>query len=174
MKSSLDLPHVIHDHHHSSPFLLTFCSSLAGLVAFPGGGAYCSSKHALVALTDTLRRELRDVGVSVTSINPGSVKTPILNKMKDLAHAMQFHSDDWAQVYGKHYLQLEEKVEVIGMQMGDTTQVTDDAIVHALFDANPHANYYVANAGGVPAVLVMLAARLLPKYLMDLIMAAAV
>lgn len=37
--------------------------------------AYCASKHALVALADSLRAELSSSGVNVTTVHPGYVKT---------------------------------------------------------------------------------------------------
>ena len=41
-------------------------------------GPYCATKHAVQALTDTLRMELErdDAGISVTLIKPGAVDTP--------------------------------------------------------------------------------------------------
>lgn len=49
--------------------------STAGLEAYEGGGAYCSSKFALRAVTDTLRFELLPRGIGVTSIDPGFAET---------------------------------------------------------------------------------------------------
>ncbi len=50
--------------------------SVAGKVALPWTGAYCASKFALHALTDTLRMELRPWNIHVIGIYPGPVKTP--------------------------------------------------------------------------------------------------
>ncbi|KAI8814568.1 hypothetical protein BJ742DRAFT_786011 [Cladochytrium replicatum] len=50
-------------------------SSISGKEVYPGGGAYCASKHAVDALTRTLRMELIDTAINVTSIDPGMVKT---------------------------------------------------------------------------------------------------
>ena len=46
-------------------------SSTSGRVAYPFMGAYASTKHALEALSDSLRRELMLYGVDVIVIQPG-------------------------------------------------------------------------------------------------------
>ena len=50
-------------------------SSIAGEVAFAGGGAYCASKFALQGLSECLMAEVRRDGVKVTIVCPGSVDT---------------------------------------------------------------------------------------------------
>lgn len=54
--------------------------SVSGRVAYPFLGAYAASKHALEALSDALRRELLLYGVDVILIEPGTVRTPIIDK----------------------------------------------------------------------------------------------
>lgn len=49
--------------------------SVAGFVANPGTGAYCASKFALEALTEALQREVADLGIRVSSIAPGGMRT---------------------------------------------------------------------------------------------------
>lgn len=50
-------------------------SSLAGRNAFPGGGVYCASKHAVNGLSEVLFQEVREAGIRVTYLMPGSVAT---------------------------------------------------------------------------------------------------
>ena len=50
-------------------------SSLAGRNAFAGGGAYCGSKHAVNGFSECLFQEVRDDGIRVTYLMPGSVAT---------------------------------------------------------------------------------------------------
>ena len=54
--------------------------SLGGRLAQPMAAPYCASKHALEAISDALRLELRPWGISVSLIQPGAVKTPIWDK----------------------------------------------------------------------------------------------
>ncbi|ARP84586.1 short-chain dehydrogenase/reductase [Bordetella genomosp. 8] len=46
-------------------------SSMGGMVAFPGLSAYHGTKFALLGMTDSLRQEVRDLGIHVTAILPG-------------------------------------------------------------------------------------------------------
>lgn len=55
-------------------------SSVGGKIAFPFLGAYAASKHALEAVSDTLRRELMIYALDVVVIEPGSVQTAIWDK----------------------------------------------------------------------------------------------
>src|SRR6185503_9530119 len=50
-------------------------SSLAGRNAFPGAAAYCASKHAVNGFSEALFQEVRDDGIRVTYLMPGSVAT---------------------------------------------------------------------------------------------------
>ncbi len=50
-------------------------SSMGGRLTFPGGGAYHGTKHAVEALSDALRFEVRGFGVDVVVIEPGLIKT---------------------------------------------------------------------------------------------------
>lgn len=49
--------------------------STAAIETYPGGGGYTASKHALRALTRTLRLELLGEPIRVTDITPGMVDT---------------------------------------------------------------------------------------------------
>ncbi|MGL5853457.1 MAG: SDR family NAD(P)-dependent oxidoreductase [Phycicoccus sp.] len=49
--------------------------SIAGLVAYEGGGGYTAAKHGVHVMTETLRLELVDQPVRVTEIAPGMVRT---------------------------------------------------------------------------------------------------
>ncbi|MEV6304692.1 SDR family NAD(P)-dependent oxidoreductase [Actinoplanes sp. NPDC051861] len=52
-------------------------SSLFGLIAPPGQCAYSASKFALRGLSESLRSELVDSGVGVTTVHPGGIRTRI-------------------------------------------------------------------------------------------------
>jgi NAD(P)-dependent dehydrogenase (short-subunit alcohol dehydrogenase family) len=58
-------------------------ASLAGLVPFPYQSLYCTTKYGVVGLSESLRFELADEGIRVSSVCPGNVVsrifgTPIL------------------------------------------------------------------------------------------------
>jgi short-subunit dehydrogenase len=50
-------------------------SSMGGKLVFPGGGIYHATKHAVEALSDALRFEVREFGVDVAIIEPGLIVT---------------------------------------------------------------------------------------------------
>jgi NADP-dependent 3-hydroxy acid dehydrogenase YdfG len=50
-------------------------SSMGGKLSFPGGGVYHATKHAVEALSDVLRFEVRGFGIDVVIIEPGLIKT---------------------------------------------------------------------------------------------------
>lgn len=56
---------------------LVAISSLAAYRGLPKSASYCASKAALTALFESLRIDLRETGVTVTTIHPGFIKTPL-------------------------------------------------------------------------------------------------
>jgi 3-oxoacyl-[acyl-carrier protein] reductase len=73
-------------------------SSLAGKNVFPGGGIYCASKWGLQGLSGCMAEELREHGIRVSTVCPGSVATEFSGrgpkdatkvlKPEDVAHAV--------------------------------------------------------------------------------------
>jgi 3-oxoacyl-[acyl-carrier protein] reductase len=49
--------------------------SIAGRSAFVGGTGYAGTKHAAMAFAECLMLEMREHGVKVSIVNPGSVAT---------------------------------------------------------------------------------------------------
>jgi NAD(P)-dependent dehydrogenase (short-subunit alcohol dehydrogenase family) len=50
-------------------------SSMGGKLTFPGGGIYHATKHAVEAISDALRFEVRGFGVDVVVVEPGLIRT---------------------------------------------------------------------------------------------------
>jgi short-subunit dehydrogenase len=50
-------------------------SSMGGKLTFPGGGIYHATKHAVEALSDALRFEVKGFGIDVVIIEPGLIVT---------------------------------------------------------------------------------------------------
>jgi NAD(P)-dependent dehydrogenase (short-subunit alcohol dehydrogenase family) len=49
--------------------------SMGGRLSFPGGGHYHATKHALEAISDAMRYELRGFGIDVILLEPGLITT---------------------------------------------------------------------------------------------------
>jgi 3-oxoacyl-[acyl-carrier protein] reductase len=74
-------------------------SSLAGKNTFAGGGIYCASKWGLMGLSGCMAEDLRDFGIRVSVICPGSVATEFSSRRgkdtskalspEDVAHAVE-------------------------------------------------------------------------------------
>jgi len=74
-------------------------SSLAGKNTFAGGGIYCASKWGLMGLSGSMAEDLRDHGIRVSVICPGSVDTEFSGRgpkdpakallAEDVAHAVE-------------------------------------------------------------------------------------
>jgi len=55
-------------------------ASLAGRNAFANGAAYCASKHAVLGFSKSLMMEVRQRGLRVVAVCPGSVNTAFLDE----------------------------------------------------------------------------------------------
>ena len=67
-----------------SPGRIVNMSSVAGKMAMPFVAPYAMSKHALEALSESLRRELLLYGIDVIIIGPGAIVTPIWDKANEM------------------------------------------------------------------------------------------
>lgn len=53
-------------------------ASIAGRSAFPGGTGYVATKHAVLGFSESLMLEVREFGVKVSVVMPGSVATDMI------------------------------------------------------------------------------------------------
>ena len=124
---------------------LVFVGSVSGRIAVPTIGPYGASKFALRAIADVLRIELAPAGISVSLVEPGSVKTPIWQKARD-------SRDDLVRALGPqamtHYRapleRMFRRTEQVERDAMPVERVTS-AIVHALTARRPKTNYLVGS-----------------------------
>ncbi|MCP4177559.1 MAG: SDR family oxidoreductase [bacterium] len=62
---------------------IVFISSIAGLSTYPFLAPYNASKHALEAIVQCMKDELKELGVQVCTINPGPYRTGFNDRMYD-------------------------------------------------------------------------------------------
>lgn len=119
-------------------------SSISGFTAFPFKGAYAASKHAIEALSDSLRRELRPWGISVSIVEPGVIKTPIWEKSMNLVENIVSEMPEEAEkYYGSVYRNLLDRTMKRVEKKGASPEQVAAAVLHALSSKNPKTRYLV-------------------------------
>ena len=59
------------------------CSSVAGVIGFPGIGIYSASKHAVIGLTKAAALEYSAQGIRVNAVNPAVIDTEMVDRLAD-------------------------------------------------------------------------------------------
>ncbi len=70
------------------PRHLVNIASAAGIHSVPNLSAYSASKHAVLGLSDSLAMELRETNITVTSVCPGIIDTPIVRNRRAVAESV--------------------------------------------------------------------------------------
>ncbi len=109
-------------------------SSVAGLIALPFQAAYCASKFAVEALTETLRMEVRPFGIQVCLVEPGDFKT---NLTENRIKAGQFCQDSAYHENFNKALRVMEHSEIHGPRPDKLAVL----IEHIINDPNPRLRY---------------------------------
>lgn len=141
------------------------CSSVLGLMATPYRGAYCASKFALEALTDSLRLELAETPIHVSLIEPGPIRT---NFVATALQHFRAAVDIEKSAHRATYLQRLQSMEEGGT---DRFKLEPSEVVfkliHALESDKPQRRYYVTT----PTHAAVMMKRLLPPALLERIAA---
>ena len=64
-------------------------SSVYGHIVVPGAGVYCATKHAVRAISEGFRQEVKPYNIRTTVISPGATQTELLNHISDKEIAEQ-------------------------------------------------------------------------------------
>ena len=127
--------------------------SIGGRMATPFIGAYCASKFALEALTDSLRQELRPWDIGVSIVEPGSIATPIWEKGRAAADELEERLPQAARdLYGDAidaFRRAVDKRAGAGIPADEVAK----AVEHALTAKRPKTRYLVGMDARLPAVL---------------------
>ncbi len=118
-------------------------SSAAGRVSNPIIGAYCASKFALEALSDSLRVEVRGSGISVSVVEPGFIETPMLDKAKsETAEAIEKLPPRGRELYENALRKFDATTDAFRKRAA-TPDAVAKAIQHALTAPRPKTRYTV-------------------------------
>jgi NAD(P)-dependent dehydrogenase (short-subunit alcohol dehydrogenase family) len=137
--------------------------SINGLVSAPFIGPYCASKFGLEALTDVLRMELKPWGISVSLVEPGSVRTPIWEKYgADMDRLLSDLSPESRELYGRA-IAAARSAAFRRYGAGLRPERVAYAVAHALTARRPKTCYLIGWDARVGAAM----AKLLPYRLLD-------
>jgi NAD(P)-dependent dehydrogenase (short-subunit alcohol dehydrogenase family) len=138
--------------------------SIGGRSALPFLGPYAASKHALEALADSLRVELRPFGVAVSIVEPGSIATPIWRKGADRAQELsEGFEPERAALYAPAVARFREVA--LSRGPGVDPDAVAEAVEHALTASRPRARYLVGRDAHIRAWVERLPTRLRDRVL---------
>ncbi|MFV0530031.1 MAG: SDR family oxidoreductase [Flavobacteriales bacterium] len=138
-------------------------SSAAGVWTRPFLGPYSGSKHALEAVFDAYRRELKLYGIDVVIIQPGPIRTEIWDK------AQMF---DIQKYKGTHYKELLQKIETSAIEQIKKLAIPPTRVADKVYLAfkkkKPKARYLVTPMKlAFKIFMYVLPARWLDAYFMN-------
>ncbi len=143
---------------------IVFLSSIAGKAAFPFLSAYVATKFALEGLCDSMRREAGPQGVKIIAIQPGAIRTSLVQQqIVDVNRSYAALGEEEQRRYGHFYQSF---LKIAGANMAETASSPEQiaAVVIEALDAEEPATRYAAGADAGP-VLEM--ARTLPDRQID-------
>jgi len=130
-------------------------SSLLGLVSMPFRGAYNASKHALEALTDTLRLELKGTPLKISTLEPG----PIQSNFRNRAYQRLDNIDTQKSRFHCAYLSAKPSDPPFTQSPTAIAQI----LLKILTTRQPAAHYYIT----FPTYALTFLKRFLPSCLFD-------
>lgn len=136
--------------------------SMGGKLTFPGGGAYHATKYCLEALSDALRFEVGGMGVEVTLIQPGFIRTGFSETA--VGHAQASPDGPYADFRAAVIRNtINAYTKGVLAKLGGESDDVARVIERALTAPRPRARYRVSAS----ATLLMTMRALLPDRLWD-------
>ncbi|MHA2251911.1 MAG: SDR family oxidoreductase [Candidatus Kariarchaeaceae archaeon] len=146
--------------------------SQGGMVTKKIFGPYTMTKFALEAYTDSLREELEPVGIKVSIVQPGGIKSEIGEKAMDdqirrFSETKQPFDEEAKKIL--EFLQLpskefdQSKPESNSNRKISHPQIVTEAVYDALFAANPRHRYLVGTKWEGDRVIFELISKLLDE-----------
>lgn len=122
---------------------IVFIGSIAGRSALPFLAPYAASKHALEAVADSLRLELKPFGISVSIVEPGSIRTAIWGRSAARADELAATQDaELAELYAERVAAF----RIVALKRGAggaPAERVAEVVEEALSAERPHARYLV-------------------------------
>jgi len=142
---------------------IVLTGSNSGFMCEPFLAGYGATKHALEAIADSLRIELRPWGIDVALIEPGAIKTPIWSKSREAAERLfDGMPPECEKLYAAPITALRKMVDKVP-SMAIPPERVAKAVTHALEARRPRTRYPV----GLDSILGSLLVRVVPDRLRD-------
>lgn len=109
--------------------------SMFGIIAFPYFAAYSATKFAMRGLSDALRRELAEFGISVTYVAPRATRTPAQSRFSHLVGPFDMTLDDPDRVAQRAWAGIMAGRNMIYPGLGERLFAVVQAIAPSLIDA---------------------------------------
>jgi NAD(P)-dependent dehydrogenase (short-subunit alcohol dehydrogenase family) len=141
-------------------------SSMGGKLTFPGGGFYHATKHAVEAVSDSLRFEVRGFGVEVVVIEPGLIRTGFAQTaLASMEGGAQTSTNDPYAGFDAGVARTTRENYERGLlaRLGGGPETVAETIELAISTARPRTRYAVTPS----AKLLISARRLLPDRAWD-------
>lgn len=136
-------------------------SSVLGLTAMKWRGAYCATKFAIEAMSDTMRLELQGTNIHVSLIEPGPIATRFV---EHAIEAFDRNVDEALSNYRETYVRQRQRLSGGGAKRFKLPpEAVAVKLLHALESRKPRRRYYVT----VPTYVMAWARRLLPPPALD-------
>ena len=142
---------------------MVMITSVSGRMGFPGLGSYVASKFALEGWAETLRLEMKPVGIQVVLVEPGSFDTDIWHRNAQTATGVADPASPNAARAARWRSQMEREVHRAH------PQAVADLIARVLDNPRPRLRYLVGRDARVGLTI----RRLLPWTLFDRIVIKA-
>ncbi len=137
--------------------------SVGGMISLPFGASLCASKHAIEAISDSLRLELWTAGVRVALIQPASINSGAAEKLAaELGAAIAALPPEGQRLYADK-LRTFMAVTLRQETNGSPPEIVAEAVLASLRHPNPPARQLVGRDGR----LIRFLARWMPDRLRD-------
>ncbi|CAF1081086.1 unnamed protein product [Adineta steineri] len=149
--------------------VVNLCST-AGYVSTSGMSVYNASKFALEAFSDTLRREMHGWGLHVSIIEPGFMRTPLIDGIDHGYQELWSEVDEdtkarWGNEYFQNYVKVFTKDIFLNNPENPTKVVK--ALRHAVTNTCPRLRY----RPGWQSSLALFPISMLPAWIADAVLA---
>jgi NAD(P)-dependent dehydrogenase (short-subunit alcohol dehydrogenase family) len=137
-------------------------SSVAGRLPIPFAAAYCSTKHALEAVSDSLRVELAPFGIRIVVVEPGPIDTRFTERARSIVAPLIRRPGPYRSLYAGAERAMNGEFQAGSLPAAAVAKV----IVRAIESPRPRTRYAVT----AMAKVLIPVRRFLPDRVLDFLM----